>query len=96
MTLDPMTRNAVPCTAVKILKTKKAARLGDKAVPIENAKNSVALTTETYCKLVTLSKHTLQWHVTRKQGFMGKSMYSSNCVPSVFRKYFRKDRRNKD
>lgn len=47
MTALPMTRNAVPWKAVKILKTKKDARLGASAVPIEKAVKSVALATET-------------------------------------------------
>ena len=48
MTALPMTRNAVPWNAVKILKTKKAARFGASAVPIEKAVKSVALATDTY------------------------------------------------
>jgi hypothetical protein len=47
MTELPIIRKAVPWKAVKILKTKKDARLGAKAVPIEKAVNSAALTTET-------------------------------------------------
>lgn len=47
MTADPMTRKAVPWNAVKIRKTKKAARLGANAVPTEKAVNNVALATET-------------------------------------------------
>lgn len=48
MTLDPITRNAVPWNAVKIRKTKKDARLGAKAVPMEKPKKSTALVTETW------------------------------------------------
>lgn len=47
MTLDPITRKAVPWKAVKILKMKKAARFGARAVPTEKTKNNAALTTET-------------------------------------------------
>jgi hypothetical protein len=47
MTLDPMTKKAVPWKAVKIRKTKNEAKLGASAVPIENAKNNAALPTET-------------------------------------------------
>lgn len=47
MTALPVTRNAVPWNAVKILKTKNAARFGDNAVPMLNAVNSIALPTET-------------------------------------------------
>lgn len=48
ITLDPITKNAVPWKAVKIRNTKKDAKSGARAVPIENAKNSAALATETY------------------------------------------------
>jgi hypothetical protein len=48
MTADPMTRKAVPWNAVRILKTKKAARLGLSAVPMLNAVNNAALTTLTH------------------------------------------------
>jgi hypothetical protein len=54
MTALPMTRNAVPWKAVRILKTKKDARLGAKAVPIEKAVNSIALATET-CRLMSVN-----------------------------------------
>lgn len=47
ITADPMTKKAVPWNAVRILKTKKAARFGAKAVPMEKAVNSAALATET-------------------------------------------------
>jgi hypothetical protein len=47
ITLDPMTRNAVPWKAVNILNTKNAARLGARAVPMEKPKNRTALVTET-------------------------------------------------
>jgi hypothetical protein len=47
ITALPMTRNAVPWKAVKILKTKKDAKFGAKAVPILKPVNSVALATET-------------------------------------------------
>lgn len=49
ITAEPMTRKAVPWKAVRILKTKNAARFGASAVPIEKAVNRAALTTETYC-----------------------------------------------
>jgi hypothetical protein len=48
MTALPMTRNAVPWKAVKILKTKNDARLGAKAVPMLKPVNNVALATDTY------------------------------------------------
>ena len=48
MTADPMTRNAVPWKAVRILNTKKAARFGARAVPMEKAVNKAALVTETH------------------------------------------------
>jgi hypothetical protein len=54
MTALPMTKNAVPWNAVRILKTKKAARFGARAVPIEKAVNSVALATET-CELMLVA-----------------------------------------
>ena len=47
MTAEPMTRKAVPWNAVKILKTKNEAKLGAKAVPMENAVKRVALATLT-------------------------------------------------
>jgi hypothetical protein len=47
MTALPMTRNAVPWKAVKILKMKKDARFGARAVPILKPVNNVALATET-------------------------------------------------
>lgn len=47
MTALPMTKNAVPWKAVKILNTKKDARLGARAVPIEKAVKRVALATDT-------------------------------------------------
>jgi len=47
ITLDPITRKAVPWNAVKIRKIKKAVRFGERAVPIENAKKSTALVTDT-------------------------------------------------
>jgi hypothetical protein len=47
MTAEPMTKKAVPWKAVRILKTKKDARLGARAVPILNPVNNVALMTET-------------------------------------------------
>ena len=55
MTALPMTRNAVPWKAVRILKTKNDARLGARAVPIEKAVNSVALATET-CELMSVNR----------------------------------------
>jgi hypothetical protein len=42
-----MIRNAVPWKAVKILKTKKEARFGARAVPILKPVKSVALATDT-------------------------------------------------
>jgi hypothetical protein len=42
-----MTKNAVPWKAVKIRNTKKAAKFGARAVPMEKAKNSAALATDT-------------------------------------------------
>jgi hypothetical protein len=41
--LVPIIRNEVPWNAVKALKTKKAARFGLRAVPIENPKKRRAL-----------------------------------------------------
>jgi hypothetical protein len=53
ITALPMTRNAVPWNAVKILKTKKLARFGANAVPTLKPVNSVALATETCTVLVS-------------------------------------------
>lgn len=47
MTALPMTRKDVPWKAVKILKMKKDAKLGARAVPIEKAVKSAALATDT-------------------------------------------------
>jgi len=47
MTAEPITKNAVPWKAVRILNTKNDARFGARAVPMENAVNSVALATDT-------------------------------------------------
>jgi hypothetical protein len=55
MTALPITRNAVPWKAVKILKTKKDAKFGARAVPMLKAVNSAALTTETYVMTVSIS-----------------------------------------
>ena len=43
ITLDPITRNAVPCNAVSIRNIKKVAKFGDSAVAIEKMKNSTEL-----------------------------------------------------
>lgn len=47
ITLEPMIRKAVPWNAVKMRKTKKAARLGASAVPMLAAVKSAALMTDT-------------------------------------------------
>jgi hypothetical protein len=54
MTALPMTRNAVPWKAVKILNTKKAAKFGAKAVPILKPVKSVALATDTCSSCISL------------------------------------------
>jgi hypothetical protein len=54
MTALPMIRNAVPWKAVKILKTKKDAKFGARAVPILKPVNSAALPTETYMLMISL------------------------------------------
>jgi hypothetical protein len=42
MQLAPTIRKLVPWKAVKIRKTKKAARFGDRAVPMENPRKRIA------------------------------------------------------
>lgn len=79
ITLEPMIKNEVPWNAVKILKMKNAAKLGDSAVPMLAAVNSVALMTETYNFLV--SRQCLDGHHLGQRG-LGCRI---RCVPIFFR-----------
>jgi hypothetical protein len=54
MTALPIIRKAVPWKAVKILKTKKDARFGARAVPILKPVKSAAEPTETCKMLISL------------------------------------------
>jgi hypothetical protein len=44
ITAEPTRMNEVPSKALRIRKTKNAARLGDSAVPMEHPKKSIAVT----------------------------------------------------
>lgn len=60
MTAGPVTRKDVPAKAVRMRKTKKAGMLGLRAVPMEQAKKTVAETMQV-CEHVSHEMQQVRW-----------------------------------